>query len=243
MKIATYNILKGGSKRVHWSRMIDDQKVDLLLVQESYPHDDHLPPLLYPDSRSKSVWSKAEPNGWGSGIYSNTGVLKQIQIPSFNGWVVGAELTEASWQHEGESIFVFSIHAPGGQGGYAGQVNQILDEIGKIANGRETILGGDFNLSVSHWPESQIPTSKRDLAIQARLADEFGLINCWRESNPGKQPEQTLRWTGDRLFPYHCDGIFVPTSWKDKLEGCSILAGEDWNRLSDHNPVVARFRC
>jgi endonuclease/exonuclease/phosphatase family metal-dependent hydrolase len=103
------------------------------------------------------------------------------------------------------------------------------------------ILAGDFNLSVSHWPESQIPTTKRDLAIQARLADEFGLINCWQESNPGKQPEQTLRWTGDRSFPYHCDGIFVPKSWKHKLESCLILAGDEWNRLSDHNPVVARF--
>lgn len=41
MKIATYNILKGGSHRVHWTKMIEDQNVDLLLVQESYPHDEH----------------------------------------------------------------------------------------------------------------------------------------------------------------------------------------------------------
>jgi hypothetical protein len=33
MKIATYNILKGGSQRVHWVRMIQDYDVDLLLVQ------------------------------------------------------------------------------------------------------------------------------------------------------------------------------------------------------------------
>ncbi len=37
-------------------------------------------------------------------------------ISNFNGWVVAAELTEASWQHEGENHLVFSIHAPGGQG-------------------------------------------------------------------------------------------------------------------------------
>jgi hypothetical protein len=40
MKIATYNILKGGSQRVHWVKMIEDHSVDLLLVQESYPHDE-----------------------------------------------------------------------------------------------------------------------------------------------------------------------------------------------------------
>ena len=41
MKIAAYNILKGGSQRVHWVRMIQDYDVDLLLVQESYAHQGH----------------------------------------------------------------------------------------------------------------------------------------------------------------------------------------------------------
>ena len=44
MKIATYNILKGGSRRVHWVKMIEDQWVDLFLAQESYTHDEHLQP-------------------------------------------------------------------------------------------------------------------------------------------------------------------------------------------------------
>jgi hypothetical protein len=33
MKLATYNILKGGAKLVHWSKMIDEENVDILLVQ------------------------------------------------------------------------------------------------------------------------------------------------------------------------------------------------------------------
>ncbi len=69
MKIATYNILKGGSHRVHWTKMIEEQGVDLLLVQESYPHDEHLPPLLYPDLRRQSVWEMVEQNDWGSTIF------------------------------------------------------------------------------------------------------------------------------------------------------------------------------
>jgi len=35
MKIATYNILKGGSLRVHWAKMIEEHSVDLLLRQEA----------------------------------------------------------------------------------------------------------------------------------------------------------------------------------------------------------------
>ena len=34
MRIATYNILKGGSQRADWLKMIEDHSVDLFLVQE-----------------------------------------------------------------------------------------------------------------------------------------------------------------------------------------------------------------
>ena len=73
MKVATYNILKGGSQRVHWVRMIEGFGVDLLLVQESYPHHEHLPPHLFPDAGSRCAWEMAEKNGWGSAVYSHTG--------------------------------------------------------------------------------------------------------------------------------------------------------------------------
>ena len=221
MKIATYNILKGGSHRVHWTKMIEEQGVDLLLVQESYPHDEHLPPLLYPALRQQSVWEKLEQNGWGSAIYSSNGLLKQISVPGFVGWVVGAEICGANWQPtQTDTTLVFSIHAPSRAESYSKQVNKLLDEVGRIANGREIIVGGDFNLTVSSSVESERPVSKQDLAIQARLVGEFGLINCWQLANPNQPLPQTLRWTKDRTVPYHCDGLFVPKSWQDRLESC-----------------------
>jgi len=243
MRIATYNILKGGPQRVHWVKMIEDHSVDLLLLQESYVHDEHLPPLLYPDTRSQSVWEMVEQNGWGSVVYSKSGTLKPIPVPGFTGWVVGAEICGASWQSSpDECIMAFSVHAPSRAESYSKQVNKLLDEIGGIAGGREIIIGGDFNLTVSNWSESERPVSKQDLAIQMRLSQEFGLLNCWQVANPDQPLPQTLRWTRDRTIPYHCDGLFVPKSWRDRLGSCVVLSGDDWNRLSDHNPVVAQFR-
>jgi len=242
LNLATYNLLKGGSQRIHWQRMIDDHFVDLLLVQESYKQDDHLPSLLYPGFRNQSVWEMVEQNGWGSAVFSRSGTLNPISVPGFTGWVVGAEISGATRQAGlCDPILAFSVHAPSRAESYSRQVNKLLDQIKTISDGRDIIIGGDFNLSVSHWSGSERPSSKQDLAIQARLADEFGLINCWQTANPDQPICQTLRWTGDRTIPYHCDGLFVPATWRDRLQSCVVLSGDEWDRLSDHNPVVACF--
>jgi len=242
MKIATYNLLKGGPLRLHWARMLEDHAVELLLAQESYAQVEHLPPLLYPELEGRSVWAKAAGNQWGSAVFSKNGVMKSIEVPGFTGWVVGSEISGTTWPNDRcDPLCVFSIHAPSGLGSYSKQVNKLLDEINRIADQRDILIGGDFNLTVSHWCGSERPVSNQDLAIQRRLSDEFGLLNCWQEANPNQPLHQTLRWSADRTVPYHCDGLFVPKSWKKRLQACTVLNGEDWNRLSDHNPVVAHF--
>ena len=118
MNIATYNILKGGSQRCHWQRMVEDHDIDLLFVQESYPQEEHLPPLLFPQHRNRSVWANASANKWGSGIFSTSGNLIPIVIPNYHGWVTGAEIQRAEWLTVGNSVLTFSIHAPDGEGSY-----------------------------------------------------------------------------------------------------------------------------
>ena len=144
MNIATYNILKGGAKRCHWQRLVEDHGVDLLFVQESYPHDEHFPPLLYPQFRGRSVWANAPPNKWGSGIFATRGLITRIALPQYDGWVVGATIQNSDWMHDAEEILAFSIHAPDGEGSYPGQVNRILDEIASVVDGRDVIIAGDM---------------------------------------------------------------------------------------------------
>lgn len=239
MNIATYNILKGGAKRCHWQRLVEDYGVNLLFVQESYPHDEHLPPLLFPQFRDRSVWASALPNKWGSGIFSTSGELSRIGLPKYDGWVVGTRIQKPDWLPNTDEILAFSVHAPDGEGSYPGQVNRILDEIASLIDGRDVVIAGDFNLTISHFADA--PIKKNNLEIQQRLAEEFGLMNCWTQANPEEPPHQTLRWTKDRSIPFHCDGIFVPSTWKDQLTTCEVLLGEEWNDLSDHNPVLAKF--
>lgn len=241
--VATYNLLKGGSARAHWLTLIERHGVGLLLVQESYPPAEHLPASRYPDAAGRTVWERVGETGWGSGVYSHTGRVTPVPVPGFSGWVVGAEVTRAGWQAGSrDPLLAFSVHAPAGPGGYHGQMNRILDAIRTAAGGRAVLIGGDFNVSVTDGPGAWRPMTRAERAIQARLADEFGLVNCWAAAHPGEPPAQTLRWTGGRTTPYHCDGLFVPRAWADRLTGCEVLAGGGWDALSDHNPVVARFR-
>jgi hypothetical protein len=138
MKIA---ILKGGSTREHWVRMVEENGVDLLLVQESYHPDKHFPALFYPDARKQSAWEMVEQNGWGSAVFSKSGALTPVAVPGFSGWVVGAEITGAAWQvNHADPILAFSLHAPSTIESYRRQVNKILDAIKLIAAGREVVI-------------------------------------------------------------------------------------------------------
>lgn len=242
MKLATYNLRLGGKTRVHWIRLIDELGVDLALFQESYPHQEHLPPLFFPDAANRAAWERVGRTRWGSAVFSKDGLVTPVPVPGFSGSVVGAEISGASWQARlPDPLLVFSIHAPTGAWTYSSVVNRLLEAIRSVSRGREVIVGGDFNLTVSHWAGSDRPVVKADLAIQARLSEELGLMNCWQEANPDRPLQQTLRWHRDPTTPYHCDGLFVPKAWKDRLISCVVLSGGSWEPLSDHNPVIAEF--
>src|SRR5436190_6425266 len=98
MRIATYNLRKGGARRVHWVKMIEDQGVDLLLVQESYASHEHLPSEGYPAIECQSAWRAAGRNNWGSALFARAGSVKSLPVRGFRGWVVGAEIRGTGWQ-------------------------------------------------------------------------------------------------------------------------------------------------
>jgi hypothetical protein len=92
-------------------------------------------------------------NRWGSSAFSLSGSLKPVAVPDYSGWVVGAEISGASWQAGvADPLLAFSVHASSGAGAYSKVLNKVLDQITKVAGDREVVIGGEFNLTVSHWP-------------------------------------------------------------------------------------------
>lgn len=242
MHIATYNLRFGGKQRIHWKKMLEEHSVDILLLQETYPSDEHLQPLFYPPPGERCVFQCVDGRSWGSAVYIKQGCMRRIPVPGFEGWVEGGEISGLTWPGgSSEELLTFSLHAPSVEDSYSNQVNKILDQLMIIAAGRPMILGGDFNLTVSHAEDSPRPTSRQEQEIHQRIAEELKLINCWKAHHPSEPLHQTLRWSRDKTAIYHCDGLFVPASWKSYLADCKVLSGEEWNNLSDHNPVWAFF--
>jgi hypothetical protein len=234
LRMATWNFLAGGSARrsAHWRLVRDRLGPDLLFAQECRPDAagggfrDHL-------------WARPPGHKWGTGVYVARGEISPIPVRGFSGWVTGGEL-HSTRPITRRPLRVFSVHCPAGPHGYVSTMGTILDRLAPIARGADLVLGGDFNVATgARGPGELVAMSNAERRLLDRLAGEFDLIPCWQTMNPGVPLAQTLRWTGNRALPYHCDGIFVPRRFRAQLASCEVICGEEWERHSDHNPVIA----
>ena len=232
MRIITYNFLLGGSAaRDAWKSM-GRLAPDILLAQEC---------RVPPGPARPGLWSEAVAGRWGTGIFLARGGIRRIDVRGFGGWISGGELDPRAWPTD-RPLRVFSIHCPRGERGYVRTMHSILDALAPLAAGADLVLGGDFNVACGiRGPRDPIPISNGERAVLERMARELDLMACWQAMHPRSPLAQTLRWTGNRSAPYHCDGIFAPRSWRPRLQRCEVIAGATWNRLSDHNPVLAVF--
>jgi exonuclease III len=235
-RIATWNFLSGGSKTraTHYQTIAERIAPDLMMTQEC-----KAPP---PSSNGrKHVWSEVRPGRWGTALLSRDADVAYIDV-GFGGWVTGGEVRLPGWLTR-KRVRAFSIHCPAGDGGYIRTMHRMIDALLDLRDGCDLVLAGDFNVAVGfRGADELVKMSPAERALLARLVKELDVIPCWQTAHRGVPLAQTLRWTGNRAAPYHCDGIFVPRRWQNKLISCDVLSDPEWTHLSDHNPVVAVFR-
>ena len=244
LRIVAYNFLAGGGKKRtgHWSRLVRDLKADLLLAQECRPPQDSAGERFRPGAEDALIWTRAGTARWGSAVLARSARLAPIPIPGYEGWIVGGEFVGGPWSRAARPLRVFSLHCPVGERGYVRTLHEILDRLAPLTADADMILGGDFNVAAGYrLPRETRTISPREKGILDRLSGELDLVSCWQAANPGRPLAQTLRWTANRATPYHCDGIFVTRSWLPRLTSSRVVRGSRWDRMSDHNPVVASF--
>lgn len=231
MRLVTWN-LRNGAGRPLWPSLQAELQADIGFLQESD---------AAPDG-ANVLYRKVPEAPWGSAVVTSLGPIRPIELPGYEGWVVGGDV-----ELSGRGLSVFSVHAPSSTKSvprepYATEVVRIIELIrGAVRPENDLIIGGDFNFTLGerHPSEPLRTTSSDRLGLKA--IDSAGLISCWTAAHPGMPLAQTLRWSGDRSHgkdtPYHCDGLLVPASWSRRLT-CTIHT-EDCFQASDHNPVSA----
>jgi exonuclease III len=243
MRIVTYNFRAGGKRgeQNQWSKILIDFAPDIVFAQETR-HPKLEVPENYQINEDRFVWQPAN-SRWGSAVFIRDGEIKPLDVPGFEGWVVGAEISESNWfKARQRPLRLFSVHAPSRKGSsYIKEMNLILDQIAELSDNADLIIGGDFNITASFRHDSEaMKTGRANEKILTRLSDEFRLKSCWQAANPDQPLAQTLRWGSNKISPYHCDGIIAPIAWGQLLGSCQVIS-EGWAALSDHNPVVATF--
>lgn len=244
MKVVSFNLHLGGKKGDGnaWQHLIRDFAPDIVCAQESAdPHSYPIDTGAIPEDRR--VWKCApDRNNWGSAIVAMSHKHEEIEVDGFLGWVAGARLPDVEIGGTSGPLTIFSIHAPS-PGPYTAQVDKILDAIAAKWDKGPLIIAGDFNVTTAkRSPTEPYPNSKQELALLARLREEFGLRNAWQALHPGQELPQTLRWNNRPDVPYHCDGIFVDARHLPHLVSAEVVASGYWGSASDHNSIVVEFR-
>jgi endonuclease/exonuclease/phosphatase family metal-dependent hydrolase len=233
MRIATYNFLHGGSARRsgHLQQVLAATNADIVLCQEAKTPDASEAPIL--TARDTWFWQPVPGYRWGSGILVRGKRAKEIRVLGFEGWVTGAEIKLA------RTLRILSVHCPAGEGGYVRTMHRLLDVIAPLRKRADLVIGGDFNVATGYrGAEEAVKMTRGERDLLDRLTGEFNLLPCWQTAHAGEPLAQTLRWSADRIAPYHCDGVFMPRAWQPLLRSCEVLSGPPWDELSDHNPVV-----
>jgi len=214
----------GGDKGTNsWQQIIQEFTPDIVFAQESFSLNEY---LLEDDLAQfkDHVWFPVPERKWGSAILSKNYQLEPISLPEYDGWVVGARIADLKIGGIEQSTMVFSIHAPSTKIPYERHVNLIIDEITKRWGNTPMILAGDFNLTTAAImnPTEKLKNTDGEIKILDRLQSELGLINAWQHLHPNDDPPQTLRWTGNKTTPYHCDAIFLSETLLPHLVNAKI---------------------
>lgn len=232
LRLVAWNLNRGRAVGA-WQALAREQGADLVLLQET----------TRPAAGPVWSWEAVPARTWGSAVIALTGQLQRVDIPGYRGWVAGGRWSRGP-KASVEALYVFSVHAPtpdknAPRKPYVREACTIVERI-HVAVPRDAavVIGGDFNFaSLGERLEGE------QLALAAaeqRALDMFrtrGFLVAWRDLHPAMPLPQTLRWTGDRTRPFHCDGYLVRGFDASSLT-CEVLAHERLDAVSDHRPVT-----
>ncbi|MEM0895351.1 MAG: endonuclease/exonuclease/phosphatase family protein [Verrucomicrobiota bacterium] len=249
LKVATYNILDGGSGREEsLSRVLDQIGADVFLLQEIYD-----PGWLetYAQRKGLDFFFAKSNTKRNTGILSRFEIEKACSFRPFPPILKSAVMAKVKLGDKTTCNFI-GVHLvpyPNliSETWRTWEIKTVLRRVMKL-NEKKWILAGDFNAiapndRVFHRPSSLWRRALGNLQASHRSRStirnvlEFGFVDCFRTHStadgftfPSEGPERRL------------DYLFVSPALVKGLRSCLVFGESiDARRASDHLPVVAEF--
>ena len=171
-----------------------------------------MPPIFSPSRRGVSPGRG--PGTWRAARVCGMGEIRPVELPDFDGHVVGLEVAGAEWPgRERWASAGFSVHAPQ-RGSYQKAVNTDPRHDRRQLRGRRPRDRRRLQPDRGHGPARRGPPPKPTWRSSAAAGTSSGWSTAGRRpTRAGPRPRRSAGPATGR--PYHCDGLFVPRPGRD----------------------------
>ena len=221
MRIITWNLGYWQFRKHHeeaWVYLRNNLKPDIALLQEVHP-----PPL----KDGEHILFKEIYKGWGTAVYSNGILLRNILMKKYPGRVAAAEITTSGNQ----VLNIASVHAPIIKGRVFPHLDNIFNEIEETFLKNAFIIGGDLNsarLAEEIWPgNGHGPFFQR--------IDQGRFCDCCRKFH---QNEIQTFFRKGQVHSIQDDHLFASTNLAEQVTSCTTVNNEITRKVSDHIPLA-----
>lgn len=253
MKLISWNVngIRAVSKK-GFAEFIQQQKPDILCLQETKAHKEQLEPSLIQIGDYKSFWSSATRKG-----YSGTATYcLQEPIDVYYGIDIAPFDSEGRFVvTEFKDFLLYNVYYPNGNSGperhefkqdFLAKFRDHLAQ--KLKAGKRVIVVGDYNIAHTEmdiYDPVRLAKSSGFLPMEREWFTQFlkaGFVDTFRELHP--DAKERYSWWAYQEFArpanrgWRIDYICISASLKKHLKAADIL---DQQHGSDHCPVVAEF--
>jgi exodeoxyribonuclease-3 len=235
MRIITWNCNMAFRKKADY---ILSYKPDILIIPEC-EHPDKLLFSIDTPKPTEVLWfGKNRNKGLGIFSYSNFRFTVLDDHNQDLQMIIPIAVTGGAFDFTLFAIWANNPTDPEGQ--YIEQIWKAVHHYESLLTDTKTILAGDFN-SNTIWDRKRRISNH---SIVVKLLEDKGIFSTYHlhhKQDQGKEQHPTLYMYRHQDKPYHIDYCFASKDLLDKLSSVEIGKFEEWNKYSDHVPVVVTF--
>ncbi len=213
-------------------------KPDILIIPECEHPDKLLFPINTPRPKDILWFGKNQNKGLAVFSYSNFRFKVLDNHNEDFKMIIPIAVTDGEFDF---NLFAIWANNPTDKDGqYIEQVWKALLYYGNILADTKTILVGDFN-SNTIWDKKHREGNHSDVVNHLEGKGIFSTYHFYFKRTQGAEEHPTLYMYRRKDKPYHIDYCFASKDLLDKMSSVEIGNFDEWQKHSDHVPVIVTF--